>query len=136
MARALLVAAALLLGAAGLAAAQPNDVHQMTTSPPGARYEILQSQLAARWTFRLDRCTGRVDRLAPAANGNVWKRTSVVGLPAATGAARPHFQLFTSGLAARYTFLMDTDTGRTWQVYTSEEDAAADTEIVWRPLGT
>ena len=34
--------------------------HQYTSLPSAARFEILQSSLAAKWTFRLDRYYGRV----------------------------------------------------------------------------
>lgn len=58
-------AVALVAILVGPASAQDelNNVHQATVPPPGARYEIIQSQLAAHWTFRLDRFTGRVAQL-------------------------------------------------------------------------
>ena len=37
--------------------------HQTTTPPSDHRFEIIQSQLAAKWTFRLDRFTGQVSQL-------------------------------------------------------------------------
>ena len=36
----------------GLAAAQSNNVHHFTTQPAGSRFEIVQSPIAAKWTFR------------------------------------------------------------------------------------
>ncbi len=57
-------AAILLLTLSGnLVAQQTSDIHQQTTTPVGARFEIVQSELAAKWTFRLDRFTGRVSQL-------------------------------------------------------------------------
>jgi hypothetical protein len=44
-------------------AQEPSDIHQHTTPPVGARFEVLQSELAAKWTFLLDRYTGRVSQL-------------------------------------------------------------------------
>ncbi len=92
-------------------------IHEQTSPVPGARFEVLQSTVAARWTFRLDRHTGRIWQLVKTRDDdNTWEEMPVVGLPQAGGTARPRFQLFASGLAARHTFLLDTDTGRTWVV--------------------
>jgi len=39
-------------------------VHSSTTIGQQARYEIVQSTLAARWTFRVDRVCGNIVQLA------------------------------------------------------------------------
>lgn len=50
-----------------------NNSHQKTSTPPDARYDVIQSQLAAKWTFRLDRFTGRVWQLVKTQNDeNTW----------------------------------------------------------------
>ena len=51
---------------AGSAAAQSiaANVHQSTTQPTDGRFEIVQSPLAAKWTFRLDRYTGNLDAVS------------------------------------------------------------------------
>src|SRR3954447_26011721 len=80
---------------------------QITTTPPGARYEVVQSSIAVKATFRLDRFTGRVWELVRTKNDeNTWQQTRVYDLPAIPGASRPRFQLFTSGIALRHTFLI------------------------------
>ena len=38
----------------------PTPIHSITTVPPTARFEIVQSTIAARWLFRLDRQTGKI----------------------------------------------------------------------------
>lgn len=117
MRRVLSVLLAAWLLSTPIAAQQPSDVHQQTTTPPNARFEIVQSELAAKWTFRLDRFTGRVAQLVKTKDDdNAWEETEVIGLPPIAAPSRPRFQLFTSGLAARYTFLIDTDTGKSWVV--------------------
>jgi len=99
----------------------PPPPHQQTSPPSTARFEILQSSLAAKWTFRLDRYSGRVWQLVKTSDDdNTWEEMPVIGLPKAPNSAKPHFQLFTSGLAARHTFLINTDTGKTWVVVTSK----------------
>ena len=46
-------------------------VHAMTTQPPAARFEIVQSTVAARWTFRLDRYTGEVHQIVETEDGDL-----------------------------------------------------------------
>lgn len=114
-----------------LAQGELSNVHQSTTAPPESRYEIIQSQLAARWTFRLDRYNGEVMQLLlNKEKENVWEKVLVVDLPRVKNPTRPRFQIFTSGLAARHTFLLDTVTGKTWtlifdSVPTKEGEAEA-----------
>ncbi len=92
--------------------AESNNLHQSTTTPLDARYEIVQSELAAKWTFRLDRFTGRVHQLLKGSDrGSTWGALEVVGLESIE-ANKPRFSIFTSGLASRHTFLMDTLTGK------------------------
>jgi hypothetical protein len=99
----------------------PSPAHQQTTTNPGSRFELLQSPLAAKWTFRLDRFTGRVWQLVKTTNDdNTWEEMPVIGVPKLQSATRARFQLFTSGLAARHTFLLDSDTGKTWVVVTGK----------------
>jgi hypothetical protein len=117
---------------------QPSDVHQTTTTPPNGRFEIVQSELAAKWTFRLDRFTGQVSQLVSTKEGDyAWEEMEVVGRITSSGPTHPRFQLFSSGIAARYTFLIDTDTGKTWQLKTVTEklpDGTEEENNVWEPL--
>jgi len=117
----------------------PSNVHQQTTTPANARYEIVQSELAAKLTFRLDRFTGQVRQLVHTKDdSNTWQMTTVIGgLPGITSAPRARFQIFTSGLAARHTFLIDTDTGKTWTLLTlkgKNPDGTEYEEVVWGPF--
>ena len=116
----------------------PNNVHEKTTAPTNARYEIIQSELAARLTFRLDRFTGRVGQLVHTKeDNNSWEYTFVRDLPAIIPPYHPRFQIFTSGIAARHTFLIDTDTGKTWIVTSGKGKNPDGTEYertVWEPF--
>ena len=116
----------------------PNETHQTTTTPPNARFEIIQSELAVRWTFRLDRFTGEVSQLVKTKEGeSAWENTVVIGRSASSQAARARFQLFTSGVAARFTFLIDADTGKTWQLTSSKKKLPDGTEEevnTWEPF--
>jgi hypothetical protein len=105
------------------AAAQdyPSPPAQQTSAIYGGRYEILQSPLVAKWTFRLDKYAGRVWQLVHTKDDDSkWEEMPVYDPVAVPTPNRPRFQMFTSGLAARHTFLIDTDSGRTWLLVTGK----------------
>lgn len=108
MARLLL---ALLIGA-GLSGQDLPAPYRATSAPPGARYEVIQSPLTARWTYLLDRSGGQVWQLTNNGTSLAWTLMTVD--PAPTRSTRPRYQLFTSSHSAKGTFLVDTDTGFTW----------------------
>ena len=116
----------------------PSPQHQYTSSPSAARFEILQSSLAAMWTFRLDRYSGRVWQLVTTSDDdNKWEEMPFMGKSKNHTTAKPHFQLFTSGLAARHTFLIDNDTGKTWLIVTSKQNNKDGSEYevnIWQPF--
>jgi hypothetical protein len=118
--------------------AQETQQHQQTTTPPNARFEVLSSSLAARFTFRLDRFTGHVAQLVKTNDDDdAWEEMDVVGLPTTVRPDRARFQLFSSGIAARYTFLIDTDTGHSWVIATSSRVASDGTKsevTIWVPF--
>jgi hypothetical protein len=49
-------------------------------------------------------------------------------LPVVTNPDHARFQIFTSGLAAKFTFLLDNDTGKTWQLVKTTSKNADGTE--------
>jgi len=117
---------------------QESAPHQKTTSPPNGRYEIIQSALAAKWTFRLDRYTGRVWQMVKTPDDdNTWEEMPVLEQNKTQSPEHPHFQIFSSGLAARHTFLIDTDTGKTWQPVNTKQKSSEGTEYeitIWQPF--
>jgi hypothetical protein len=121
-----------------LHAQQTTDIHQRTEAPANARFEIIQSELAAKWTFRLDRFTGQVAQLAETKDGaQTWEQMQVIGLPNTTAPATARFQIFTSGITTRHTFLIDTDTGKTWVTASTKgkNDDGTEYEIdFWQPF--
>jgi hypothetical protein len=86
----------------------------------------------------LDRFTGKVWQLVKTPNDeNTWKAMTVERLPKTTNPNQPRFILFTSGLAARHTFLMDSQSGKTWVVTAVEVSAGegkTETINVWEPF--
>ena len=115
---------------------QESPIHNQTTAPADARFEIVQSQTAAKWTFRLDRYTGRIWQLTRTpSGGNVWQEMEVRQAETAPENGRPRFQVFLSGLAARHSFLIDTENGHTWFLATLVDDHGKEQESVWTPFG-
>lgn len=114
----------------------PSPAHQQTSPVPGARFEIVQSPLAAKWSFRLDRYSGRVCQLVKTrSGGTAWEEMLVIDLPPIKPPGHPRFQIFTSGLAARHTFLIDLDTGKTWEIAGSKgknQDGSSYDYTVWQ----
>jgi hypothetical protein len=97
----------------------PAAPHSSSTITPNARYEIVQSHLAAKWTFRLDKFCGYVSQLVKTQDGAAaWETIPIEKLPSCVNDSMSHYQLFSSSLAARHTFLMNTDTGTSWVLTT------------------
>lgn len=108
---------------------QHQERAEQTEPSPSSRFRIIQSDLAARLTFRLDRYTGMVSQIVKDANGNnSWESMPISPAPIVKTPDHPRFQIFTSGIAARFTFLIDNDTGKTWQFVKVTSKAADGTE--------
>ena len=109
------------------------DQHVQSAVPAESRFEFVQSTIAARHTFKIDKFTGRVFQLVAAQDGGVsWdsilRLDHVLDLDISKD--RPNYQLFSSGLAAKYTFLMNVNSGATWQLV---KDSESD-DLVWSPF--
>lgn len=111
----------------------PISPHTSSTIPQSARYEIVQSHLAAKWTFRLDRFCGKVAQLVSTKSGGMaWEDMYIEGWVGCGSVGKgeylkPKFQLFSSSLAAKHTFLMDSDNGKTWILVSKTETDGTDT---------
>jgi hypothetical protein len=113
----------------------PIPIHSSTIVPSSARYEIVQSTQAARWTFKLDRQTGMVYQMVRTANDeNTWENMPVEHLPLASTIG-VHYELFFSDNLARLMLLMNLDTGRTWQLQRSTDPATKENAFSWVPIG-
>lgn len=100
-----------------------------------ARYRIVQSTLAAKGTFRLDMRTGHVSQLVQSTKDEdlTWEEMRVSGLPPAAESG-DHYQIFTSGIAAKFTFLINTDTGKTWQLQSTSDPTTKEDTYLWVPF--
>jgi hypothetical protein len=116
--------------------AQQKDVNIHTSSTIGgqSRYEIVQSTLAARWTFKVDRVCGTIRQLVITKTDELtWEMMAILELPKCVADGKIRYQVFSSGLAARHTFLINTDTGKTWQIK-STKDTQGNELLMWFPF--
>lgn len=113
----------------------PGGTSHETAAPDGAHFQIIQAQTAAKWTFRLDRITGHVWILVQNKDGSyIWQVTKVDGLPDAKAGGGGPYQIFLSGLAAKFSFLIDTSSGRTWALTTLFDKDGKETDYMWKPF--
>src|SRR5574344_1786155 len=103
------------------------DVSTKTTiksSVENGRYEVVQSEVARRFTFRLDKYTGDVCQLVINSNErNSWQKISRIDSNNDTkNPDKINYQLFMSGIALRDCFLLNINTGATWVLVQSEDD--------------
>jgi hypothetical protein len=99
----------------------PNSVS--TTVPENARFEIVQSNLVAKLTFKIDKYSGDVYQLASATNdGQSWSKMKRLDHVSdnITERNKVNYQLVTSGIALKFTYLMNVDTGATWELTTDK----------------
>jgi hypothetical protein len=120
MARYLFGLALVLLVAMPVSAQETATEPQRTAAPAESRYEIIQSHIAAKFTVRLDKYTGITYQLVKKANGDMtWQlmpqenHSGDIVRPS----GKVNYQIFTSGLTLRDTFLININTGATWQLF-------------------
>jgi hypothetical protein len=98
--------------------AQETNRNQFSSAPETARYQIVQSELAAKVTLKIDKYTGKVFQLVEGESGLTWQLLFAETHPhdKTTTLEKVNYQVFTSGLATRMTFLLNVNTGATWQL--------------------
>jgi hypothetical protein len=116
---------------AQLVSGQDRVVHDRSTAPPNGRYEIVESPVLARLTFKLDRYAGRVWQLVVDKEDRfLWEPMQVQGMPAVATQA-PRFQIFVGGRQAKHTFLLDSQSGTTWECVIVPETESSPSYNVW-----
>ena len=98
-----------------------------TAAVQGARFQIIESPVSARFVFRLDRYSGETCVLSVTKTGV----PICTKIPRADEAMKPPadrawFQVFTSGTAVRNTYLLNVYSGVTWMLVNT-----ATGEAVW-----
>ena len=97
----------------------------VSTSTVHGRYEIVMSNILAKLTFKLDKYNGDVFQLVETSKGNLTFERLYVSRGSAVDTKYPdqiNYQLVMSGILAKCTFLININTGETWQlVYDNKE---------------
>lgn len=96
-----------------------NEGELSTSKLSQQRYSIIQSTIAAKGTFKLDSYTGNVYQLVLNANDNeTWQlmKKDSSSTPDIKHYNSKNYLLFVSTLAMRFTYLMNVNTGATWQL--------------------
>lgn len=114
-----------------LSAQEQNALSVASPIPDSARFLLIQSPILAKLTFRVDRFTGDTWQLVITPEGNfTWQQIKRISLPDDEKIfGRVNYQIFLSGMLAKITVLMNTNTGASWHI---TEDSAGG--IFWNPL--
>ncbi len=94
-------------------------IHQQTSDVPEGRFEIIQSTLGIRMTLRVDINLGNSWQLVQRPDGSVgWQQLLRLAHPEADVRVtnRANYQVFTSGIDLSFTFMINANTGATWQL--------------------
>ena len=96
------------------------------TSTEGGRYELVQSEIARKYFFKLDKYTGDVYQLVLKSNGDkTWQKMQVIGLGLDTIKEDTiNFQIFMGGMAVSDCFMINIHTGKTYLLYQDEDTDA------------
>ena len=93
--------------------------HQFSSTPETSRYEIVQSERGARYTFKIDKYTGEVFQMAEKKNKDLTWELIILFENIRQEIAitdKVNYQVFISGIGARHIYLLHVDTGKTWQL--------------------
>lgn len=98
----------------------------VTTYAPNGRFEILQSELARKYTIKIDKYTGDTWQMVLNYSGDItWEK---IYREEAYGDIkkedRINYQLFFSGFTSQDIFLINVNTGTTWQLVKDSKKGA------------
>lgn len=93
--------------------AQMETRSSVSTSQTGGRFEIIQSEVARGFTFKLDKYTGTVFQLVNDDKGVlVWEKVPVLSILNSDENNEITYQLFLGGLTVQDTYLLNIKTGK------------------------
>lgn len=93
-----------------------NDTYSSLQTTMDGRYEIIQSPIARKLTFKIDKVEGNVWQLVQTSSGGVAWQTIHVALIIADDkeANSNNYRFFFSGIALKDCFIYNVKTGRCW----------------------
>lgn len=103
---------------------QQTSSHQFSSAPETARFEMVQSGESPMLTFKIDKYNGRVYRLIVEDEGVSWMIIPTLSEVNSKDKKYPNqvnYQIFTSGHSVVLTYLINVNTGLTWQLYTDPD---------------
>jgi len=104
---------------------QQNGTNQATSLCDG-HWEFFMSDVAIKYTFKVDKFTGNVYQFVQREDKSyTWqlieRETSNIDTQKQDSI---NYQLFSSGLGIRFTFLLNTNSGLTWKLVKDENDVS------------
>jgi hypothetical protein len=99
--------------------AELNKTQEISLKSNSPRYQIVQSSIAARGTYKVDTYEGGVYQLVVDKNNNeTWQLLRQVGNGNNDNIVKGqrNYELFLSSIAMRFTYLINLKTGATWQL--------------------
>ena len=106
--------------------------HERTSAPANSRFELFQSTIAVRLTLRLDKYTGEFSQLVLAEDSTLTWQVVPRSRHSAPDTRQPgqvNYQILSSSIAIRHTYLLNVNTGATWQLVQSSDET-----LVWEPI--
>ena len=121
---------AVVLTSASLAA-QERPASTSSAVPDTVRYQVVQSPMLAKLTFRLDRFTGDTWQFVEKAGGGfTWQRIQRIDVANDTKVnGKVNYQIFLSGILAQVTVLINTNTGASWVIVEDPKEG-----VFWSPV--
>ena len=104
----------------GLSLLAENEGRMVSTSQTGGRYEIIQSNVARKMTFKLDKFTGDVFQyvmIDSKSNKYTWQKLDVLGKYNFDADTIISYQIFMGGFYASDCILLNIHTGVTYKLY-------------------
>lgn len=96
-----------------------NKTQEISLKSTSPRYQIVQSPIAAKGTYKVDTYKGNVYQLVVDNNDNeTWQqltRTGHINNDNKIDGQR-NYEIFLSSIAMRFTYLINLNTGATWQL--------------------
>jgi len=99
--------------------AELNKTQEISLKSNSPRYQIVQSSIAARGTYKVDTYEGDVYQLVVDKNNNeTWQFLRQLGNSNNNNIVKGqrNYELFLSSIAMRFTYLINLNSGATWQL--------------------